>query len=273
MCWEVISQAAAAPPGFCTLRRLELVQTMVEVIGRQGIVFSGDYFLDNLRSFTSLIVNHDEVISFHKCKYCSITVINKHNPPHKWTHEQNHMIISVDAKEPLWPPPKMILTPFHNKSTRETTNAGKTSQHNNGACKFIVNKHHATWRKTQKHSIKTINKTKMSTLSTTFQHYALNLIESNNSIQVYSIYKGHKCTRSQNIDRILYIKDPEANSYSCYSLSAKWHDTILTNKISSLSIYQWQTLCERNWGNDPVHNNLKNKTTNRKTWKKLNPKS
>ena len=33
---------------------LELVQTVVEVIGRQGIVFSGDYFLDHLRSFTSL---------------------------------------------------------------------------------------------------------------------------------------------------------------------------------------------------------------------------
>lgn len=54
MCWEVIFQAAAAaPPGYYTLRRLELVQTMVEVIGRQGVVFSGEYFLDNLRSFTS----------------------------------------------------------------------------------------------------------------------------------------------------------------------------------------------------------------------------
>lgn len=48
----------------------------------------------------------------------------EHDPPHKWTHEQNQMIILVDAKEPFWPPPKMILTPFHNKSTRETTNTG-----------------------------------------------------------------------------------------------------------------------------------------------------
>lgn len=33
---------------------LELVQTMVEVIGRQGVVFSDEYLLDSLRSFTSL---------------------------------------------------------------------------------------------------------------------------------------------------------------------------------------------------------------------------